>query len=643
MRSRPRFVASLLIITLAAWFVARSGFVFSGDYGPSAVGGWPAVVAVVAIGGVVALLYLIAVRALSPRATAFVVVVQALLVFAPYFVAGPVWGPVAGGVVASILFVAPRRVSWPLSVLAIALDIGLSAVFQDPGVDVLALAGRLVIDVLVGLTLFGVMLLTDLTRRVRAEKTAHTTLAVTTERLHNAECLRTELSTDLSAVLRLSRCGVEDEEARARLAEITAHARRAAYTARSIIDTRREIPRQVPAHGFPRATVISPRLAWLFTLVTTTVGGVLLVLVNLGFFVKPSAGGWVLAVLLLVVSAALQMYHGAPRAGDREPRWWPWTLSFHLVTLMVVVAFTGPQFAPAIMLAAGAVLYRCRAPWSLGIVVLVLVELQWVLPPAATLGDRVYLVASLTGSLIQVYAYCHLPDVARALVDARDEHARLAVVRERLRVTRDVHDLLGFSITAIGLKGELITRLIDTDPARARHEIGELRRLAERGLAEVRAVAEGDLELNLEVELRAARALFDAAGIQAESTLDAPVLPAEIDRLLATVVREGATNVIRHAAATACRISLSAEEGTVELRLINDGRPVSSAPGRAGTGLASLGARISAAGGRFAAGADGDHFVLTARIPLREKLYPAGLGRDPDRVDPVLRVQLGDR
>ncbi|HEY3502073.1 MAG TPA: histidine kinase [Actinocatenispora sp.] len=649
MRARPQLAPVLLTVTLVAWFVGRSGFVFSGDYGPSAVGGVRAAVAVASVGGLAALLFVVATWHLSSRVVVGVLAAQAVLAFAPYFVVGGVWGPVAGGLVASLLFAVPRRISWPLSVLAVALDIVLSAAFQEAGVDGLALLGRLVIDVLVGLSLFGVVLLTDLTRRVAAERTAYTALAVAKERLDNAEHLRTVLGTDLSAVVRLSEHGVDDEEAPARLAEIAAHARHAARTARSVADIRREIPQQPAGADTPPKTTISPRLARYFTL-ATTLGCALLVLVNLAFYVRPGTTGWVLAVLVLVGSAGLQMYHGAPRVGDRVPRWWRWTLPGHLALLMVVVAITGPPFAPMIVLAAGAMLYRYRPAWSAGVLLAVLVELLLVQPPAATLGDRVYLVASLTATLLQVYAYCRLPEVARDLTEAREGLARLAVVRERLRVARDVHDLLGFSVTGIGLKCELIGRLLGADQDGARQEIGELRRLAERGLAEIRAVTADVHELDLAEELRTAASLLDASGIRGEVTADASAVPAGVDALLATVLREAVTNVVRHAAASTCRVTLTVRDDTATLRVVNDGVGSTATAERAGTGLVSLTARLATAGGRLGAEAHDDTFVLTARVPLRParqrraaRLQPARLGRDPDRVDPVAGVELGDR
>ncbi|MCW3820555.1 histidine kinase [Micromonospora sp. DR5-3] len=646
MRARPQLALVLLTVTLAAWFVGRSGFVFSGDYGPSAASGVPTGVAVAAIGGLAALLFVTATRRLSARATDAVLTAQAVLAFAPYVVVGGVWGPVAGVVVASLLFAAPRRVSWPLSVLAVAVDIGLSAAFQEPGVAGLALVGRLVIDVLVGLSLFGVVVLTDLTRRVAAERTEYTALAVAAERLDTAEHLRTVLGADLSAVRRLSGHGIDDPDAPARLAEIAAHARHAAHTARSITDLRRAMhPRPTGTDTAP-ATTISPRLARSFTL-ATTIGCALLVLVNLAFYVRPGAAGWALAVLVLAGSVGLQMYHGAPRVGGRVPRWWRWTLPGHLVLLMVVVALTGPHFAPVIVLVAGAVLYRCRPVFSAGVLAVVLVELLLMQPPTTTLGDRVYLVASLTATLLQVYAYCRLPELARELTEARDGLARLAVVRERLRVARDVHDLLGFSVTGIGLKCELIVRLLGTDRARARSEIAELGRLAERGLAELRAVTADTHQLDFAAELRAARSLLDASEIRGEATADTSSVPAGVDMLLATVLREAVTNVVRHAAASTCTITLTVRAGTATLLVVNDGVGDADTTHRTGTGLVGLSARLTAAGGRLSTETHGEAFVLAADVPLRAgrpgRLQPTRLGRDPDRVDPVAGVELGDR
>ncbi|WP_155387578.1 sensor histidine kinase [Catellatospora paridis] len=629
--------------------MARSGFVFSGEYGTSGITATSGVIAMAAVGGLAATVLVIGSRRLSSQATLWVLAGQALLAFGPYLLVGEVWGPVAGAVVASVLFTMPHRISWLSGVLVIALDVGLSAVFGQAGAVGLALVGRLVIDVLVGSNLFGVMLLTDLTRRVAAERAAHAALAVAGERFDNAERMRVTLGTDLSAVLRLSRLGMEGEQARARLSEITATARRAAHTARSIIDTRREMSGGQAGADAPssQTTMISPRLAWLFTL-ATTINCALLVLVNFAFYVRPSFAGWVLVLLTLAGSAALQMYHGAPQVAGRPPRRWRWTLPLHLVILTVAVALTGPHFAPTITLAAGAVLYRWRLPWSLGVLAIVMAELLLVMPSSATVGDHVYLVASLTGALIQVYAYCRLPDVARELAQASAGLARLAVVRERLRVTRDVHDLLGLSITGISLKCELIARLADTDPARARREFHELGTLALRGLADIQAAISGTPELRFAEELRAVCSLLDASGIQAEVEVSAAALPAAVDTLLATVVREAVTNVIRHAAgATTCKIALTTRDGTARLRVTNDGKPDRAVRAGAGTGLVNLSARLAAAGGRLSAEPDGDGFVLTAQVPPRAaqpgRLHPARLGRDPDRVDPIPGVELGHR
>ncbi|WP_129842192.1 histidine kinase [Streptomyces sp. RFCAC02] len=638
--------ASLLIVALVAWCVGRSGFVFSGDYGPSAVTGTAGVIAVVAIGSLAASLLVIASGRLPRRACVGVLGIQALLALAPYLVLGGIWGPVAGAAVASALFALPRRASVPASVLLLAADIGLSALFQEAGVPRLAPVGRLVIDVLVATNLLGMMLLADLTRRVVAERTAHTALAVAGERHDNAAHLRAEVGADLSAVLRLSEPGVDGPDARARLAEMAAHAHRAARAARSVMDTAREIPPRPAARDALPETVVSPRLARSFTL-AATLGATLLVLVNLAFYADPDAIDWTVGVLVLLVSGALQMYHGAPPAAGRTPRRWLLTLPFHAVLLMAAVALTGLPFVPVVVLMAGAVLYRCRPPWSIVVVLVVSGQLLLALPPGSTPGDGVYLLASLVASLSQVYAYCRLPEAARALAEAREGLTRLAVVRERLRVARDVHDLLGLGITGIRLKCELIARLVDTDPARARHEMRELRGLAERGLAEIRTVTSATPDLDFGQELEAVRSLLSASGIRTEVTVDTDALPPGAGALLAMVLREAVTNVIRHSAAGVCRISLTVRDGTARLRVVNDGGTGRATAEPAGTGLAGLAARLTAAGGRLGTEADSDRFALTAQIgpgvadPGR--LDPARLGRDADRVDPVPGVELGHR
>ena len=137
----------------------------------------------------------------------------------------------------------------------------------------------------------------------------------------------------------------------------------------------------------------------------------------------------------------------------------------------------------------------------------------------------------------------------------------LAVERERGRVARDIHDILGHSLTVITVKSELAGRLVEADPARAKAEIAEVEALARGALADVRATVAGVRGVTVSGELAAARSALAAAGIAAELPSSTDTVPAERRELAGWVVREGVTNVLRHSAASVCRITLGAGSG----------------------------------------------------------------------------------
>lgn len=177
------------------------------------------------------------------------------------------------------------------------------------------------------------------------------------------------------------------------------------------------------------------------------------------------------------------------------------------------------------------------------------------------------------------------------LLLAEEENARLAVEEERNRFARDLHDILGHSLTVITVKAELAGRLLDVDPARARAEIADLERLSRDALADVRSAVSGYREVTLPGELSRARQALEAAQIRAELPNTTDAVPTDARELFAWAVREGVTNVIRHSGARTCRISLTADG--VEIR--DDGQgPGASAPGH---GLTGLRERAAAFGG----------------------------------------------
>ncbi len=211
---------------------------------------------------------------------------------------------------------------------------------------------------------------------------------------------------------------------------------------------------------------------------------------------------------------------------------------------------------------------------------------------------------------------------------ARDEIARLAVMTERLRIARDLHDLLGHNLSLIALKSELAGRLISVAPAQAAVEIGDVEQVARSTLQEVREAVGGYRQPTLASELHGAQEILAAAGIAYryegdEHMLDG--LPSPVEAVLAWTVREGVTNVIRHSRAHRCTIRLLRDRDTAGVEVIDDGVGVPATltgSANAGNGLHGLAERVTALGGHYQSGAHtGGGFHLTVSVPLLQLSY----------------------
>ncbi|MGY1839156.1 MULTISPECIES: sensor histidine kinase [unclassified Modestobacter] len=226
----------------------------------------------------------------------------------------------------------------------------------------------------------------------------------------------------------------------------------------------------------------------------------------------------------------------------------------------------------------------------------------------------------LTAFAIQGTRY--LIQVNRELTEAREELARNAVTEERLRFARDLHDLLGHSLSLIALKSELARRLAERDPARAAAEMGDVEEAARRALAEVREAVSGYRSVNAAQALAEARSALTGAGIAVRLPDRVPALPGTVDDALGWVVREAATNVLRHSGARRVTVTLTEDGVTAELAVEDDGNGTAEriqvVGGSSGSGLAGLRERVAALGGELSAGpVDGGGWRLAVRVPLQ--------------------------
>jgi two-component system sensor histidine kinase DesK len=219
----------------------------------------------------------------------------------------------------------------------------------------------------------------------------------------------------------------------------------------------------------------------------------------------------------------------------------------------------------------------------------------------------------------------------RELHAARRELARLAVIEERERLSRDLHDLLGQTLSMITLKSELARHLITEEPERCTQEISEIERVARQSLREVREAVAGYRQPTLASELEGAQHLLSAARISYQIDPIGEVLPAEVDATLAWTVREGVTNITRHSQARHCRIQLTHTNGSVRIEVLSDGgrREQAGSSVRPGLGLAGLRERVYRLGGDLEAGPvvlqAKEHFRLAVTLPLQSRGDAQGL------------------
>ncbi|MCB9519066.1 MAG: histidine kinase [Gemmatimonadales bacterium] len=188
---------------------------------------------------------------------------------------------------------------------------------------------------------------------------------------------------------------------------------------------------------------------------------------------------------------------------------------------------------------------------------------------------------SLLTAALAMFGVRMLMDRNQQLLNAREELADLAVAEERNRFSRDLHDILGHTLTVVTVKAELAGRLLDVDPERARAELADVERLSRDALADVRRAVGGYRELSLAAELVRAREALRSAGIADDLPTTVDEVPAELRELFAWTIREGVTNVVRHSRATRCTVRLGRAGVAVE----DDGE----GPGGTGPGDGSIG------------------------------------------------------
>jgi len=326
------------------------------------------------------------------------------------------------------------------------------------------------------------------------------------------------------------------------------------------------------------------------------------------------------------------------------------------VTCALALGYGGSwlYFFPLLGLATGAVV---RGPW-LGRTGLALTALAAAVSSYREGWDAVNIAYATFLSTMVTAAILSLSEAVRELRAAREELARRAVEEERLRFSRDLHDLLGHTMSVIVVKSEAARRLAPRDLDAAVAQITDIESVGRQALTEIREAVTGYREGSLSTDLDRAASALRAAGIEPTVHLSGPPLAAQTEALLGWVVREAVTNTVRHSGATRCEISVDGSAERVRLRVWDDGRGElagardsagsdlpelpelpellthpradvvagAQTSGIGGTGLKGLAERLAAAGGRLEAGAGPrGGFVVRAELPV-ESVEPGWSG-----------------
>lgn len=337
------------------------------------------------------------------------------------------------------------------------------------------------------------------------------------------------------------------------------------------------------------------------------------------------------------VAAFIALYITAVFSGLDERRRHTGTPLLALAGLAAVTYALGIGYAgnwllcfPLLSLASGVVLRGPRR--RLGVVIIVLSGSAGVIAgvrggpsDSLTVSYGTMLSGLVTAAILSLF------ETVAQLRATRQELARTAVEKERLRFSRDLHDLLGHTMSVVVVKAEAVRRLAPKNLEAALGQAADIEAVGRQALTEIREAVTGYRQGSLATELDRARSALDAAGIEAVIHHSGPPLAPQTEALLGWVVREGVTNVVRHSGAARCEIEIGGGMDRVRLEITDDGGGVGSratgTKGNAGdgpadgavggTGLKGLAERLSTAGGALESGPAGRRgFRLVAELPV---------------------------
>jgi two-component system sensor histidine kinase DesK len=369
-------------------------------------------------------------------------------------------------------------------------------------------------------------------------------------------------------------------------------------------------PDRVEARNGPRRWGVLFAAVWLFYLFSP---------LHAGWERRDQPSGWIgMAAVLAFAAVYLAMFLSMRLRRPGTPFRTPIPLRYRLLVLVVEVGLAvtvcvsvgQAGTATAVYIAvSGVVTLRTPWAWALALVTGCVAYGAGFVVDGWEREDAI-LFAVLAATLA-VWGISRAIEGNIEMLAVREENARLALEEQRTGFARDLHDILGHSLTVITVKAELAQRLLGVDDDRARREVADLERLSRDALADVRRAVEGYRDLTLPGELARARTALQAAEIRAELPNSTDEVPSRNRELFAWAVREGVTNVLRHSGATCCRIRIAADEVEVS----DNGVGPAPGPTAGGNGLAGLQERAAGLGGRVVTTALSPGFSLRVVAP----------------------------
>jgi two-component system, NarL family, sensor histidine kinase DesK len=307
------------------------------------------------------------------------------------------------------------------------------------------------------------------------------------------------------------------------------------------------------------------------------------------YFLPPTPRLWIMTIGGTL--CFLVLYFRAYWVEGRDLAW----IIAAITALGVVIGPVNPSSATFFIYAASFAGWLERPAAALGVIggLLVVIALEtWALHFPAAFGLYCGVLVMVIGAVNIYYGQRHRD--RKKLQRAEEEVRQLARIAERERIARDLHDVLGHTLSVIVLKSELASKLADVDRDRAVQEIKDVERISRDALAQVRTTIEGYHARSLRAEAQQATSALEAAGVDVHCRLAPASIPAAHEGVLALALREAVTNVIRHAKATSCTLTLQVVRGGCQLEIRDDGC------GRLapeGVGLSGMRRRVEALGG----------------------------------------------